>query len=74
MLGRVHDKLVGPHPIRMVQVAFDVDSFVPWPMLHHDNLSVLVHPLAGNALPEHRDYAAWIGTPLSLRLEVFEHL
>jgi aromatic ring-cleaving dioxygenase len=43
-------------------------------MLCHDNLSILVHPLTGNALPEHRDYAAWIGTPLSLRLEVFEHL
>lgn len=77
VLGRVHDKAVGPHPAPMYQVAFEVDvfsSFVPWLMLVHEALSVLVHPLIGDPLPEHRDHAAWIGTPLELRLEVFERL
>jgi DOPA 4,5-dioxygenase len=77
VLGRVHDKAVGPHPAPMYQVAFGVDvfsSFVPWLMLVHEALSVLVHPLIGDPLPEHRDHAAWIGTPLELRLEVFERL
>ena len=75
VLGRVHDKAVGPHPAPMYQVAFDAEAFsrfVPWLMLEHEDLSVLVHPLVGDPLPEHSDYAAWIGTPLTLRLHVFE--
>lgn len=75
LIGRVHDKAVGPHPRPMYQVAFDPEAFgdiVPWLMLVHGSLSVLVHPLAGDPLPEHRDHAIWIGEPLPLRLAIFE--
>ena len=73
-LGRVHDRAVGPHPIPMYQVAFDRMAFVevvPWLMLERRGLSVLVHPLTGDPLPEHSDFASWLGPPIELRLEVF---
>jgi len=34
-------------------------------------LSVLVHPLTGDPLPEHSDFASWLGEPIALRLDVF---
>jgi aromatic ring-cleaving dioxygenase len=75
-LGRIHDQ-IGPHPEPMYQVAFpaeDFGRFVPWLMLNRADLSILVHPLVGDPLPEHTDHAAWLGDPISLRLEVFESL
>jgi aromatic ring-cleaving dioxygenase len=72
-LGRWHDEPVGPHPVSMYQVAFAVDEFprlVPWLMLNRGGLSVLVHPLTGDDYADHAQFAAWLGTPLPLKLEV----
>ena len=74
-LGRVHDKPVGPHPLPMYQVAFGPEDFaeaVGWLSLVHEDLSVLVHPLHGDVLAEHRDHALWIGDRVELRLAIFE--
>ena len=49
-LGRWRDKLVGPHPMHMYQVAFEPDlfaEFVPWLMLNRRGHS-------GAGPPEHR--------------------
>ena len=73
-LGRVHEA-IGPHPVPMYQVAFPNElfgSFVPWLMLRRGELRILVHPLVGDPLPEHRDLPLWMGEPVALRLEVFE--
>ncbi len=72
-LGRWHDLPVGPHPSSMYQVAFEVGEFphlVPWLMLNHAGLSVLVHPLTGNDYDDHAHYPLWLGPPLPLNLEV----
>ena len=77
VLGRVHDKAVGPHPVPMYQVAFSVDAFsgfVSWLSLVHEDLSILVHPLHGDVLAEHGTHALWIGPQLELRLDRFERL
>ena len=72
-LGNWHDEAVGPHPISMYQVAFEAGEFpliVPWLMLNREGLSILVHPLSGDAYDDHSIYALWLGAQIDLRLEV----
>jgi aromatic ring-cleaving dioxygenase len=71
-LGRWHDRLVGPHPAPMYQVAFAVAEFprlVPWLMLNREGLSILVHPLTGDDYEDHSRFALWLGEKLALDLE-----
>ena len=72
-LGSWHDEPVGPHPISMYQVAFAGEEFsglVPWLMLNREGLDVLVHPLTDDSVADHTRFAAWLATPLALRLDV----
>ena len=72
-LGRWHDEPVGPHPVSMYQLAFPTGEFprlVPWLMLNHSGLNVLVHPMTDDAVDDHSIHALWLGTPLPLRLDV----
>jgi aromatic ring-cleaving dioxygenase len=72
-LGSWHDEPVGPHLVAMYQVAFAAEEFaglVPWLMLNREGLNVLVHPLTGDSVADHTRCAAWLGTPLPLRLDV----
>ena len=68
-LGRVHDRLVGPHARTMYQVAFDVPTFgtfVPWLMLNRQGLTVLVHPNTRNTRRDHLVHALWMGEVLPI--------
>lgn len=68
-LGRVHDRLVGPHSRAMYQVAFDVatfGNFVPWLMLNRQGLTVLVHPNTRDARRDHLVHALWMGDVLEI--------
>jgi DOPA 4,5-dioxygenase len=72
-LGRWHDTPVGPHPTSMYQVAFAPAEFgrlVPWLMLNRDGLDILVHPRTGDAHADHTGHAGWLGTALTLRLDI----
>lgn len=74
-LGRWHDTPVGPHPIAMYQIAFEVAVFagiVPWLMLNRQGLDILIHPETGDDLTDHRDNALWLGEKLPLKLALFE--
>jgi DOPA 4,5-dioxygenase len=73
-VGRVHEKLVGPHPHWSCQLAFDraqFDAVIPWLDQHRGGLTVLVHGLTGDALADHRLHAAWLGEPAVLNLAMF---
>lgn len=77
VMGRVHQKLVGPHPHWSCQLAFDHAQFehlIPWLDAHRDGLNILVHADTGNALEDHTTHAYWLGEPARLDLSHFtEH-
>ena len=73
-MGRVHDKLVGPHPMWSCQLAATPDQFsvlLPWLALNRAGLIVFAHPQTGNDLADHRDHGIWLGTGLALDLSIF---
>jgi aromatic ring-cleaving dioxygenase len=74
-VGRVHERLVGPHPRWSCQLAFDSSQFdrlIPWLDAHRDGLDVFVHGLSGDEIEDHTTHATWLGSEWKLDLSVFE--
>ena len=73
-MGRVHERLVGPHPRWSCQLSFEAEQFdrlIPWLDAHREGLTVLVHPSTGDALADHTTHASWLGHPVELDLSPF---
>jgi DOPA 4,5-dioxygenase len=72
-LGQWHDKPVGPHSQAMFQIAFAPGLFatlVPWLMLNHRGLSILIHPNTRFPRRDHVDDSLWIGATLPLNEDI----
>jgi aromatic ring-cleaving dioxygenase len=73
VLGRWHDRPVGPHPSGMYQVAFAPEllpGLLPFLALHRAGLTVLLHPETGRPRADHTAHALWMGAILPLDLTV----
>lgn len=73
-IGRIHEKLVGPHPQWSCQILFgkkEFEKLVPWLDENRQKLSILVHAQTGNDLKDHTDYAYWLGDEQKLNLSIF---
>ena len=76
-MGNWRDKPVGPHPLPMYQVSFANSEFarvVPWLMLNHGGLSILIDPNTDDGYRDHAEHALWLGAQLELRLDVLREL
>lgn len=74
-VGRVHEKLVGPHPKWSCQISFGRQHFeqiIPWLNEHRAGLTVFVHGLTGDDLKDHTEYAYWLGDSIALDLSIFK--
>lgn len=74
--GPVRNRPIGPHPLPMFEAWFPnsaLDKVLRWAMQNRRGLSVMLHPLSGSDLADHRDHAMWLGSPLPLRLDIFEN-
>ena len=74
-VGRIHQKPIGPHPSWSCQLAFSRNEYtdlLTWLALNRNGLTILIHPLSGNDLKDHTDYASWMGEPQALNLDVFK--
>lgn len=73
ILGRWHDRPVGPHPSAMYQVAFApglLPGLLPFLALNRSGLTVLVHPETGRQRADHTAHAMWMGQVLPLDLSI----
>lgn len=71
-VGRIHQKLVGPHTRWSCQITFgrkSFDEFIPWLDEHRNGLSVLVHALTGDDLADHTTHAYWLGNSVEINLD-----
>ena len=74
VMGRFHEKPVGPHPRFSFQVHFKNEQLAPllsWLTLHRGDLTVFTHPNTGHDLEDHRDRAIWMGQQVPLVLSIF---
>jgi len=72
VMGRMHEKPVGPHPRWSCQLAFGPEAFaevVPWLALNRSGLTVFLHPETGDVIADHTEHALWMGEMLPLNID-----
>lgn len=71
-VGRMHQRLVGPHTQWSCQIVFgrkSFDEFIPWLDQNRGGLNILIHALTGNDLEDHTTYAYWLGDSIEINLD-----
>ncbi len=73
-ISELHDQLMGPHPFWMFEADFKASIFIEVIQFlseHRQGLSLLIHPLSGNSVLDHTDYAMFLGRKEKLDLSIF---
>ena len=71
---RLVDRAIGPHPRPMFEVDFspkNLGRMRDWFEKNNNGLSVMIHPLTGDHVKDHRDLSLWVGEKLNLNLDFF---
>jgi aromatic ring-cleaving dioxygenase len=71
VVGRMHDKPVGPHPRGSCQLAFRPELFgqvIPWLVENRNGLTVFAHANTGDDLKDHSEHVVWLGPSETLDL------
>ena len=74
-MGRMHPGPIGPHPEGSCQLTVAVEKFaevIPWLSLNRAGLTILVHAETGQHVPDHTDYAMWMGSMPELDISFLE--
>jgi aromatic ring-cleaving dioxygenase len=74
-LGRIHDMLIGPHPLAMYQAMYDDRIKEPVErMLNNEShgISILLHEDTSDDIHDHTEGVRWINNPLDLDIEWLE--
>lgn len=74
-VSRMIHKPIGPHPVPMFEVDFKAENFlkmIQFMQENRDGLNILVHPLSGNEILDHTDYAMFLGQKVDLNLAIFD--
>ena len=75
LIGRWHERPIGPHTRPMYQVAFSTSEFprfVPWLMINQRGLAVLIHPNTGRSRRDHLSDSMWFGEKLGINAETLQ--
>lgn len=75
IMGRMHDRPVGPHPMGSCQLTIPLEKFGPvmsWLTTHRNGLTIFAHAETGDALKDHTDHTIWMGQNKTLDLSVFD--
>lgn len=73
-MGRMHERPVGPHPDWSCQLSYPAEllnEVLPWLAMNRNGLVIFTHPISGDDLRDHRDYAIWMGAVRPLDLSIF---
>ncbi|HLR82301.1 MAG TPA: DOPA 4,5-dioxygenase family protein [Paenalcaligenes sp.] len=73
-MGRIHQHPIGPHPDWSCQLSYPahlLNEVLPWLAVNRNGLVIFTHPLSGDDLLDHRDYAIWMGAVRPLNLSIF---
>lgn len=72
VLGHFNEREVGPHTRWSVQILTTKEDFgevLSFIALNREGLTVFSHPVTGDDLRDHTDYAIWMGEIVELDLE-----
>lgn len=73
-IGPTRRTAIGPHPVPMFEAWFKNDQLDPvlrWLMQNRSDFSVMIHPLSGDDLADHKNHSLWLGQVLKLNLDIF---